>query len=299
VPYDIALDFQGLLKSAVLARVSGASRVAGFSIWHLREKAARPFYSNSIGLPPSREGPESGEASADRTEPHVIYKNLNLLSVLGVHASEVAFPLMSVSSAAAEAAGAAVGSGPFALVNPSAAWPNKRWPAERYGEVAAFLREVRGLPSLVLWGPGEQELARAVVRASSGAAIEAPATRIGDLLELSRAAALMVSGDTGPLHIATAAGTPVVAIFGPTDPNRNGPWSADDVVVSRFGACGCHYVRRCEQSSWCLADVTVAEVTAAIQQRLGRARLSPSREASADRRSLGPDHGSRTNDGNV
>jgi lipopolysaccharide heptosyltransferase I len=271
VPYDVALDFQGLLKSAVLARASGASRVAGFSIWHLREKTARPFYSDGVPFQP------------DQPEPHVIRKNLNLLSVLDVRTSEIDFPLLSVRTPALDAAAAALGPDPFALVNPSAAWPNKRWPAERFGEVASFLREVRGMRSLVLWGPGEQELARSVVAASDGAAIEAPATRIADVLALSRDAALMISGDTGPLHIAAAVGTPVVAIFGPTDPNRNGPWSPDDVTVSRFGTCGCHYVRRCRQSRWCLGDVTVAEVTAAIQQRLGRVhssvRLQPDKSA--------------------
>ena len=89
------------------------------------------------------------------------------------------------------------------------------------------------------------------------------------LAVLSRAAALMVSGDTGPLHIAGAAGTPLVAIFGPTDPERNGPWAAGDQVVSRYGSCECHYQRQCRQAAWCLGDVSVAEVTAAIQQRLG------------------------------
>jgi heptosyltransferase-1 len=79
----------------------------------------------------------------------------------------------------------------------------------------------------------------------------------------------MVSGDTGPLHIAAAVGTPIVAVFGPTDPARNGPWSARDLVVSRYGACRCHYERRCRNAAWCLADVRVAEVTAAIQHRLG------------------------------
>jgi heptosyltransferase-1 len=71
----------------------------------------------------------------------------------------------------------------------------------------------------------------------------------------------MVSGDTGPLHIATAAGTPTVSLFGPTDPRRNGPWAAEDVTVSRWGACGCPYQRRCRQQSWCLASIPVSEVT--------------------------------------
>ncbi|HSC28409.1 MAG TPA: glycosyltransferase family 9 protein [Vicinamibacterales bacterium] len=255
--YDVALDLQGLMKSAVLARASGAARVAGFSIWHLREKSARPFYS---------ETGDSGAAPPD--DEHVIYKNLRLLRVVGIDTREVAFPIARVPSAAAAEAGAAYGAGGFALINAGAAWPNKRWPPGRFGEVAAFLREIRGLPSLVLWGPGEQELAWQVVEASSDAARVAPATTIGDLAELSRLAALVVSGDTGPLQIAAAVGTPAVAIFGPTNPGRNGPWSPDDVVVSRYPSCACHYDRRCHNAAWCLESVTVAEVCAAIQQRL-------------------------------
>jgi lipopolysaccharide heptosyltransferase I len=256
--YDAAIDLQGLLKSAILARASGASRVIGFSIWHLREKTARPFYT---------ETDRRRRLEAD----HVILKNLRLLSALGVHDERVEFPLADVDSPALTAVRATLGgTRPFALINPGAAWPNKRWPTERFGEVAAFIHEIRGLPSFVLWGPGEEGVAGAVVEASGGTARMAPRTGLADLLALSRAASLMISGDTGPLHIAAAAGTPIVALFGPTDPHRNGPWAPDDIAVSRFGACGCHYERRCRQKDWCLDSVTVAEVTAAIQQRLLR-----------------------------
>jgi heptosyltransferase-1 len=255
VQYDVALDLQGLLKSAVFARASGAARVIGFSIWHLREKAARPFYS------------EAGRAADGQAE-HVIHKNLRLLRTVGVTDERVAFPLAHVESPAVAAVRSAIGAQPFAMINPGAAWPNKRWPVDRFGEVAAFVRDVRGLPSIVLWGPGEEALARAVVDASSGAARIAPSTSIADLLALGREASLMVSGDTGPLHIAGAAGTPTVAIFGPTDPHRNGPWSDADIVVSRYDGCGCHYDRKCHQASWCLNGVSVAEVTAAVQHRL-------------------------------
>ena len=75
-----------------------------------------------------------------------------------------------------------------------------------------------------------------------------------------------------PLHVATAAGTPTVSLFGPTDPERNGPYAPEDVAVSRFTSCGCHYDRRCHQAAWCLDTVTAPEVSAAIQQRLGGAR---------------------------
>lgn len=262
VRYDVALDLQGLLKSAVLARMSGAARVVGFSIWHLREKTARPFYTTTGG-----DAPDSPATDAT----HVIAKNMRLLRTIGVHDdAPITFPLAAPPSAALDSVTATLGgAAPFALINPGAAWANKRWPAERFGEVAAFLREVRGLPTFVLWGPGEEALARAVVEASAGAARVAPPTGLHDLLALCRAASLMVSGDTGPLHIAAAAGTPTVALFGPTDPARNGPWMAEDVTISRYGACRCHYARRCHETTWCLGDIPIAEVTAAIQQRLG------------------------------
>jgi heptosyltransferase-1 len=288
--YDAAIDMQGLLKSAVLARASGARRVLGFSIWHLREKTARPFYSatddgsarpqpgGNVRLEPDNLGRRSPGADGQPDPPHVIHKNLRLLRTLGVDDDRVVFPLADVDSGALHQVRGMPGcGGPFALINPGAAWPNKRWPAHRFAEVAAFLRDVRQLPSVVLWGPGEEGLAREVAEASTGAARVAPPTSLTDLLALARAASLMVSGDTGPLHVAAAVGTPCVSIFGPTDPTRNGPWAAGDVNVSRFGSCVCHYERRCRQpAAWCLDDLPVSEVTAAIQQRLGTVRFAPS-----------------------
>jgi heptosyltransferase-1 len=251
--YDLAIDLQGLLKSAVLARASGAARVVGFSIWHLREKTARPFYSDV----------------RDAEGGHVIAKNLRLLEAVGVHDPAIEFPLYDPPSDSLAALRAEIGAETrFALVNPGAAWANKRWPADRFGEIAAFLADAPLLTPVVLWGPGEERLAHAVIAASGGRAMLAPPTTLADLVALSRAAAIVVSGDTGPLHIATAVGTPTVSLFGPTNPARNGPFSADDIVVSRYDACGCHYDRRCHHEPWCLSDVTAAEVSAAIQRRL-------------------------------
>ena len=254
--YDVALDFQGLMKSAVLARASGARRVLGFSIWHVREKGARPFYSEGV----------------DVESVHIIRKNLRLLEALEIREPRIEFPLIRVDSLAHAAILDQAGGAPYAVINPGAAWPNKRWPAQRYGELAAFLHEVRGLVPFVLWGPGEAPLAQAVVDAAPGAARLAPPTRIPDMVEIFRHAALVVSGDTGPLHIAAAVGAPTVSIFGPTDPARNGPHLPEDIAVSRFTSCGCHYDRRCHLADWCLESLPVAEVTAAVQQRLAHAR---------------------------
>jgi len=258
-PYDVALDFQGLIKSAALARLSGARRVIGFDRPSLREGAAAPFYSERVTV---------GEAR------HVIDKNLRLADAVGAAPGPLEFPIRPVQSAALEAAQAAV-TGPFALINGGAAWPNKRWPPERFGRTAAWLRDRHGLSSIALWGPGEEALAAEIVATSGGAAIAAPATRLADLVAFARASRLMVSGDTGPTHIAAAVGTPIVALFGPTDPKRNGPWDSDDMTLSRYDGCDCHYERRCRRdaSGWCLASIAEGELRTAIDARLGRARI--------------------------
>jgi ADP-heptose:LPS heptosyltransferase len=165
---------------------------------------------------------------------------------------------------------AAAGFGPegYAAINPGAAWPNKRWPPERFGALAAEMRARIGIRSLVLWGPGEEDVASLVVGASRGAAELAPRTSLVDLFAIARGARLMVSGDTGPLHIAAAVGTPVVALFGPTFAERNGPWSHDDIVISRAVRCFCHYERKCRLLQPCIDDIAVDEVVAAAEYRV-------------------------------
>ena len=254
--YDIAVDAQGLIKSAVVARLSGARRILGFAPPYLRERVARLCYTETH---------DPGDTG------HVIEKNLTLAAALGADVSQVRFPLSvpdSVALDALRARRAAEGDTPFAVLNPGAAWPNKRWPPDRFGAVAQWLRRERGLSSVITWGPGDETMAAAVVASSAGAAELAPTTSIADLVAIIRAAALMVSGDTGPMHLATAVGTPIVGIFGPTDATRNGPWAVDDVTVSRFASCACHHQRRCRIAHWCLEDISIADVTAAIARRL-------------------------------
>ena len=162
--------------------------------------------------------------------------------------------------------------GHYALLNPGAAWPNKRWPPDRLAAIAMQLRDRHGLTSVVIWGPGEEPLAGAVAAAADRAAIVSPATTIADLVALMRRAALMVSGDTGPTHIAAALGTPLIGIYGPTRPVRNGPMSPLDITVSRDTICECHHLRRCRLDRMCLLDIDVAEVTDAVERRLSAER---------------------------
>ena len=161
--------------------------------------------------------------------------------------------------------------GDVAILNPAGGWASKLWPAERFGEVAKGLREL-GLRSIVTWGPGEQSLADRVVAASDGAAERSFPTTLLDYVELARRARLVVAADTGPLHLACAVGTPVVALFGPTDPERNGPFAAADVVVRRTPPCAPCYSRACPRHPGVMAEIPAAEVLAAAKRRLAMAR---------------------------
>jgi heptosyltransferase-1 len=119
--------------------------------------------------------------------------------------------------------------GALAMINPGAGWGAKQWPAERYGEVARVLAS-DGMIPLINFGPGEEELANQVVAASGSKAV-AISCSLGELIALTRRARLFIGGDTGPLHLAAALQVPVVAIFGPTDPARNGPYGTKSIVL--------------------------------------------------------------------
>jgi heptosyltransferase-1 len=271
--YDVALDLQGLIKSSIWARISFATRVVGFDEANLREPQAAFLYSETvtpnIGPSGGQAVRQSGSQDVGPSGLHVIHKNLSILQALKITPDGIDVPLDPHASEPTSAAiAAAGGSRRFIVINPGAAWPNKRWPAERFGALAAALRERVGLPSLITWGPAERELAEAVAAASAGAASLAPATSVQDLAVLMREAALVVSGDTGPLHIAAAMATPLVGLYGPTWPERNGPWDPNDVVISRAGVCVCHHKRQCLRGAPCINEITVDEVVAASEKRL-------------------------------
>lgn len=269
--YDVAIDLQGLIKSAAIARATGAARVLGFTSRYLREPLARVFYTEV-------HDPGGGGIFAPSETRHVVEINLGILQALGITPQPPEFPIGEPDGAPARSCVAQMSArtgGSFALLNPGAAWPNKRWPPDRLARVAVALRERRGLMSVVLWGPGERVLGERVVADAGGAAVLAPETAIADIVALARRAALMISGDTGPTHIGAAVGTPLVGLYGPTRPERNGPYRPEDVAVSRASICQCHHRRDCRLARMCLLDIQVDEVIAAAERRLdARARES-------------------------
>jgi heptosyltransferase-1 len=204
--YDVAIDLQGAIRSAVIGRLSGSRRRIGEAV--PRESAARWFFTDLI--------PTRGA--------HVIEQDVELAASIAGDELRPVLPWLPVDPAAeAWADGILPTAGqPAVLINPGAGWGAKRWPVERYAAVARGLAE-RGFRVLVNAGPGEEPLAESIVQDSCGAATPLSCS-LAQLIAVTRRVALLIAGDTGPLHLACALGRPVVGIYGPTDPSRNGPY---------------------------------------------------------------------------
>jgi len=248
--YDIAVDLQGALRSAVLARWSGAPVVYGAA--EPRESAASLLYDRK----PIARGR------------HVIEQNLSVAEAVAGRRLEprpVDFPSDPESEERIAARLSARRISQFVILNPGAGWGAKRWPAERYGQVARSLAD-QGIAPILNYGPGEKDLARAAVSASGGAAEAIPCS-LSELIALTRRARLFMGGDTGPMHLAAALGIPVVAVFGPTDPDRNGPYRTRSIVLRNPASATTHERRAGPDEG--LLEIRVDAVVAAARELLG------------------------------
>ncbi|HET6851927.1 MAG TPA: glycosyltransferase family 9 protein, partial [Pyrinomonadaceae bacterium] len=254
--FDVALDFQGLLKSASIARLSGARRVFGYSRDGLREPASALFLSKTVAVP---------------KQTHVIRKSLLLLQgALDIPVPDVfSFPIRVTAKDEAEARQVSANAGGnYAILNPGGGWPTKLWSAERFGKLADLLWENYGISSLITYGPGELEIAENVRRSSVSGKAQPVNLSLKSFYALAREARVYVGGDTGPTHIAVAAGTPIVGLFGPTEWWRNGSPRPEDICVERNDIdcrVDCHR-RSC--SKWICMDIEVGRVMDAVQRRL-------------------------------
>jgi ADP-heptose:LPS heptosyltransferase len=158
----------------------------------------------------------------------------------------------------------------FVVLNPGGGWASKLWPPEAFGRLAQALN-AQGLPTIVSWGPGEEVLADRVVAAANGAAQRSFPTTLLEYVELARRARLVVAADTGTLHLACAIRTPVVGLFGPTDPARNGPFAPADRVVRRVPPCAPCHRRVCPTHAGIMETIPLEDVVAAARERLAAA----------------------------
>jgi lipopolysaccharide heptosyltransferase I len=260
--YDCTIDFQGLLKSAFFAYLSGAPVRIGWERDFLKESVSRFFYTEVVT--PKRI--------------HIIDQQMELLKPLGIDpdwATEVR--LQAADSARSSVRRKLDGLRDYIVMNPGGNWPTKCWEPERYGELALRLMN-DGQTVVVTWGPGEEDLVRRLVRSAGSGVREIPTT-LEELIALCETARLFIGGDTGPMHFAAAVGAPIVAVFGPTSSDRNGPFRREDIVVERRLPCRPCYERdRCPLEHWqCMTDISVDHVYEACRKRLAlaEAKLIP------------------------
>jgi heptosyltransferase-1 len=246
--YQMAVDFQGAIRSALLARWSGAPVV--FGVAQPRENVASMFYTRQVIACGS----------------HIVEQNLSLAEAVARRPLEMPKIEFPHDQAIEKQCGDRLlhGTRDFVLVNPGAGWGAKQWPAERYGHVARELAR-DGVKSLINFGPDEEQLMRAVESASAGTA-QGIASSLTELMALMRRVRLFIGGDTGPMHLAAALGIPVVAIFGPTNPARNGPFGTRKIVLRTPSSLTSHS-RRAQPDPGIL-EIGADEVVAAARELL-------------------------------
>ena len=244
--FDLVIDVQGLFRSAWFAYQTKAPVRVGFA--GAREMAWL-FYTHRVDI--------------DTSEQHAIERYRALLSAIGCPTGPIEFPFPDTDAdrlAAEEMAGTG---GNYAVLCPGSNWITKRWPAERFAELVAPLRERFGLRSIIAGGPGDRELAARI----PGALDLCGKTSLMQLVALMRGAKLAITNDSGPMHIASALNRPLVALFGPTNPVRTGPYGRPDCVVRANLDCLPCYSRTCAHRR-CLEELPVEAVLEAAQRQL-------------------------------
>lgn len=256
--YDKAIDFQGLMKSAILARLSRSEERVGLAERWLREPAAAAFYTQLV-RPHERK--------------HIIEINLSLVEHLGARSEHWEFPLPETpeDNAAVSERRRQLGVAEYILVNPGGGWMAKCWPPDSY---AALVRRLADeLPFDILLTGSEQEnvLIKGILARARSARVKYFPSTLVEFIALARRARLLIGGDTGPLHLAAAVGTPLVAIFNSADrrntPERNGPFHPRDIVL--WSREGWNNGRHTKNSGY-LEGVNVESVLAAVLSRLAR-----------------------------
>lgn len=279
--YDAAVDFQGLVKSALLARLSRARERLGFSELWLREPAAAAFYTQRVSLRPA--APSLVRAGSDRRYPsadgHVIAMSLALVERLGARVPPPCHWRFPLPHSAADdryveqaLARQLTGVGDFIIVNPGGGWKSKCWPPASYAELVRRLGPALPWKILLTGSPEEAPLIEEILARAATARAHYFPSSLSQFIALASRAKLFVGGDTGPMHLAAALGTPVVAIFNAAEPlntpERNGPFSPRDITVTNRHTDG---AERPAKHSRYLQGISVDAVLEAIRERLVRA----------------------------
>lgn len=251
--WNAAIDYQGLWKAAFLPFFGGAPRRIGFSSATIREFGVPILYTDRVVCKTTHIADQNGELSLCAGSRQSVAPFS--LHVCPQHRDRVRVDLRNA------------GLDRYVVLSPGGGWLAKCWPAERFAVLCEKIHTELGLRSVINYGPGEQALAENVRRASGEANPVVYDGEMGSLMALLRGAQCIVGGDTGPLHLAVALGTRAVALFGPTDPARNGPYSPSDIVLRSPRAATSY--GRSNVTDPSLLDLSVEAVFSAVEQRLG------------------------------
>jgi len=251
--FDVAIDLQGLLKSAAISYLSGASQ--------------RFVYCNA------REGSHliSERVCGEHQNGHVVDRYLDVAAHLACKVEKVVFPLhiteqeIRTAEAIAKQAGLQLAN-PYVVLAPGTNWASKCWPTAHFAKLADKLYDANVIPVLI-GGPNDQRLAQEIIANTQVPPIDLTGkTSMKQLAYITKGAQAFVGGDTGPMHLAVAVGTQVVTMFGPTDPKRNGPYGQHTVLLATVPCQGC-WQHNCPKKIDCLATISVDEVYKSIALR--------------------------------
>lgn len=257
--FDCVVDVQGLYKSAILARLSGAPLRVGFASAAARESGASMFYNRRV-LPAYGHRIDKNLSLAAAIVPSVSSRAGELSSQFRLRISPTAEANVTQALRSHEVTA-------YFMLSPGGGWLSKCWPAERFGELHRRLATQLGYRGVVTYGPGERHLADAVLASAGSPAPVLLELDLPQLIAALRGAQFFVGADTGPLHLSVALGTPVVGLYGPTDPVQTGPYCRDDVVVRNARPDETTYNRGTSYAPSMLS-ITVEQVVAAVTRRL-------------------------------
>lgn len=256
-PYDLVIDFQGLLKSAVVVMLSGGNRKLGYDSL---QELSRLFYDEKI--------PED-------MRKHAVDRYLDFLRHLGAEAGDPEFfvPIQQESESRIDGLLAANGfdrDEPFVAVSPVALWETKLWEDEKFARLCDRIE--RDLKARVVLTAAQAERIEPILEKMKTSAVNLGGkTTLKDLAELYRRAALLITTDSGPMHLAAAMGTPVVALFGPTDPSRTGPYGESHTTIRKGTSCSPCLLKKCKTRE-CMYAIAVHDVFAAAKAKMDRLR---------------------------
>jgi lipopolysaccharide heptosyltransferase I len=253
--YDLVIDLQGLLRSGLLSRITGAPVRVGFA----DGREGSPWcYTHRVRV--------------ENDATHAVKRYLELIRGLDVSIGDaVTFPLPEWKAEGRWVKGLLMEAMPgepktVCVIHPAARWKTKQWPGERYAELADWLIARKGCLVVLVGGKDQANQVSHVIDRMRERPLNLVArTTLAQLAVLLRQANLVITNDSGPMHLAAAVGTPVVAIFGPTDPRKVGPFGLGHIVLKKTVDCSRCTRNRCAQDLLCLKAITIEDAQEAVE----------------------------------